>query len=153
MYLISRFFSSSDVAFISYISLNFVFGLCTMLVTLLPRLLAIISKVQVRTKPQLYVTVSEKYTHICICICLCTYTGPSESNASSLFPWKLQQIDRAQQRYLIQQILSYKILSFIVATTISYGLLTATNESLHATLLLKHTTLYLTVLTHTAWSP
>ncbi|NXC50112.1 ABCAD protein, partial [Penelope pileata] len=46
MYLISRFFSSSDVAFISYISLNFVFGLCTMLVTLLPRLLAIISKVQ-----------------------------------------------------------------------------------------------------------
>ncbi|XP_027734794.1 ATP-binding cassette sub-family A member 13 [Empidonax traillii] len=46
MYLVSRFFSSSDVAFISYISLNFVFGLCTMLVTLLPRLLAVISKVQ-----------------------------------------------------------------------------------------------------------
>ncbi|KAM9387437.1 ATP-binding cassette sub-family A member 13 [Phaethornis superciliosus] len=46
MYLVSRFFSSSDVAFISYISLNFVFGLCTMLVTFLPRLLAIISKVQ-----------------------------------------------------------------------------------------------------------
>uniref|UniRef100_A0A8B9CUN1 ATP binding cassette subfamily A member 13 n=1 Tax=Anser brachyrhynchus TaxID=132585 RepID=A0A8B9CUN1_9AVES len=46
MYLVSRFFSSSDVAFISYISLNFVFGLCTMLVTLLPRLLAILSKVQ-----------------------------------------------------------------------------------------------------------
>ncbi|OPJ76455.1 hypothetical protein AV530_016136 [Patagioenas fasciata monilis] len=46
MYLVSRFFSSSDVAFICYISLNFVFGLCTMLVTLLPRLLAIISKVQ-----------------------------------------------------------------------------------------------------------
>ncbi|XP_077644282.1 ATP-binding cassette sub-family A member 13 [Lonchura striata] len=46
MYFASRFFSSSDVAFMSYISLNFVFGLCTMLVTLLPRLLAIISKVQ-----------------------------------------------------------------------------------------------------------
>ncbi|XP_067148534.1 ATP-binding cassette sub-family A member 13 [Apteryx mantelli] len=46
MYLVSRFFSSSEVAFISYISLNFVFGLCTMLVTLLPRLLAIISKAQ-----------------------------------------------------------------------------------------------------------
>uniref|UniRef100_A0A8D0FS86 ATP binding cassette subfamily A member 13 n=1 Tax=Strix occidentalis caurina TaxID=311401 RepID=A0A8D0FS86_STROC len=46
MYLVSRFFSSSDVAFVSYISLNFVFGLCTMLVTLLPRLLAIISKAQ-----------------------------------------------------------------------------------------------------------
>uniref|UniRef100_A0A663MWU2 ATP binding cassette subfamily A member 13 n=1 Tax=Athene cunicularia TaxID=194338 RepID=A0A663MWU2_ATHCN len=46
MYLVSRFFSSSDAAFVSYISLNFVFGLCTMLVTLLPRLLAIISKAQ-----------------------------------------------------------------------------------------------------------
>ncbi|KYO42786.1 ATP-binding cassette sub-family A member 12 [Alligator mississippiensis] len=46
MYYVSRFFSSSDVAFISYISLNFVFGLCTMLVTLLPRLLAIITKTQ-----------------------------------------------------------------------------------------------------------
>ncbi|XP_053122131.1 ATP-binding cassette sub-family A member 13 [Hemicordylus capensis] len=44
MYLMSRFFSSSDVAFIFYISLNFVSGLCTMLVTLLPRLLAVISK-------------------------------------------------------------------------------------------------------------
>ncbi|XP_050793593.1 ATP-binding cassette sub-family A member 13 [Gopherus flavomarginatus] len=46
MYLMSRFFSSSDVAFISYISLNFVFGLCTMLVTLLPHLLAAVSKEQ-----------------------------------------------------------------------------------------------------------
>ncbi|XP_054847700.1 ATP-binding cassette sub-family A member 13 [Eublepharis macularius] len=44
MYLMSRFFTSSDIAFISYISLNFVCGLCTMLVTLLPRLLAVISK-------------------------------------------------------------------------------------------------------------
>ncbi|XP_066485290.1 ATP-binding cassette sub-family A member 13 [Tiliqua scincoides] len=44
MYLLSRYFSSPDVAFISYISLNFVSGLCTMLVTLLPRLLAVISK-------------------------------------------------------------------------------------------------------------
>uniref|UniRef100_A0A8C0G716 ATP binding cassette subfamily A member 13 n=1 Tax=Chelonoidis abingdonii TaxID=106734 RepID=A0A8C0G716_CHEAB len=46
MYLMSRFFSSSDIAFISYISLNFVFGLCTMLVTLLPHLLAAVSKEQ-----------------------------------------------------------------------------------------------------------
>nr|XP_038948786.1 ATP-binding cassette sub-family A member 13 [Rattus norvegicus] len=46
MYLISRIFSSSDVAFISYISLNFIFGLCTMLMTTMPRLLAIISKAQ-----------------------------------------------------------------------------------------------------------
>ncbi|XP_060103717.1 ATP-binding cassette sub-family A member 13 [Heteronotia binoei] len=44
MYLMSRFFASSDIAFISYVSLNFVCGLCTMLVTLLPRLLAVISK-------------------------------------------------------------------------------------------------------------
>ncbi|XP_053409814.1 ATP-binding cassette sub-family A member 13 [Nycticebus coucang] len=44
MYLMSRIFSSSDVAFISYISLNFIFGLCTMLMTTMPRLLAIISK-------------------------------------------------------------------------------------------------------------
>ncbi|XP_021570031.1 ATP-binding cassette sub-family A member 13-like [Carlito syrichta] len=44
MYLMSRIFSSSDVAFISYISLNFIFGLCTMLMTTMPRLLAIVSK-------------------------------------------------------------------------------------------------------------
>ncbi|CAM9884095.1 unnamed protein product [Rangifer tarandus platyrhynchus] len=46
MYLVSRVFSSSDVAFISYISLNFIFGLCTMLMTVMPRLLAIASKAQ-----------------------------------------------------------------------------------------------------------
>lgn len=65
MYLVSRFFSSSDVAFISYISLNFVFGLCTMLVTLLPRLLAIISKVQVSIKSLVYLSHNwDVYTHI-----------------------------------------------------------------------------------------
>uniref|UniRef100_F6YMW2 ABC transporter domain-containing protein n=1 Tax=Ornithorhynchus anatinus TaxID=9258 RepID=F6YMW2_ORNAN len=46
MYLMSRIFSSSNVAFISYISLNFIFGLCTMLMTIMPRLLAVISKSQ-----------------------------------------------------------------------------------------------------------
>ncbi|XP_006903041.1 PREDICTED: ATP-binding cassette sub-family A member 13-like [Elephantulus edwardii] len=46
MYLMSRIFSSSDVAFISYISLNFICGLCTMLMTIMPRLLAIISKAE-----------------------------------------------------------------------------------------------------------
>ncbi|XP_006874597.1 PREDICTED: ATP-binding cassette sub-family A member 13-like [Chrysochloris asiatica] len=46
MYLMSRVFSSSDVAFISYISLNFICGLCTMLMTIMPRLLVIISKSQ-----------------------------------------------------------------------------------------------------------
>ncbi|XP_045142225.1 ATP-binding cassette sub-family A member 13 [Echinops telfairi] len=44
MYLMSRAFSSSNVAFISYISLNFICGLCTMLMTIMPRLLVIISK-------------------------------------------------------------------------------------------------------------
>ncbi|KAM9650814.1 LOW QUALITY PROTEIN: ATP-binding cassette sub-family A member 13 [Trichechus inunguis] len=46
MYLLSRIFSSSDVAFISFISLNFICGLCTMLITIMPRLLVIISKAQ-----------------------------------------------------------------------------------------------------------
>uniref|UniRef100_A0A452QTV9 ABC transporter domain-containing protein n=1 Tax=Ursus americanus TaxID=9643 RepID=A0A452QTV9_URSAM len=46
MYLMSRIFSSPDVAFISYVSLNFIFGLCTMLMTTMPRLLAIVSKAQ-----------------------------------------------------------------------------------------------------------
>ncbi|XP_023570208.1 ATP-binding cassette sub-family A member 13 [Octodon degus] len=46
MYLMSGVFSSSDVAFISYISLNFIFGLCTLLMTTMPRLLAIVSKAQ-----------------------------------------------------------------------------------------------------------
>ncbi|KAJ1200504.1 hypothetical protein NDU88_004328 [Pleurodeles waltl] len=44
MYLISRFFSSSDVAFITYISINFVCGLCTLFLTLLPKLLSVMSK-------------------------------------------------------------------------------------------------------------
>ncbi|XP_010623196.1 ATP-binding cassette sub-family A member 13 [Fukomys damarensis] len=46
MYLMSGVFSSSDIAFISYVSLNFIFGLCTLLMTTMPRLLAIVSKAQ-----------------------------------------------------------------------------------------------------------
>ncbi|KAF6301418.1 ATP binding cassette subfamily A member 13 [Rhinolophus ferrumequinum] len=46
MYLMSRAFSSPDVAFISYISVNFIFGLCTMLMTTMPRLLAVVSSAQ-----------------------------------------------------------------------------------------------------------
>ncbi|XP_053570295.1 ATP-binding cassette sub-family A member 13-like [Bombina bombina] len=46
MYLISRFFSSSDVAFVSYFSINVIFGLCTLLITFVPQLLAIISKAE-----------------------------------------------------------------------------------------------------------
>ena len=39
------------------------------------------------------------------------YVG-HKSNASYLFPWKLHQIQRAQEHYLIEQILSYKMLFF-----------------------------------------
>ncbi|XP_036896967.1 ATP-binding cassette sub-family A member 13 isoform X2 [Sturnira hondurensis] len=46
MYLVSRVFPSADVAFISYVSLNFVFGLCTLLMTTMPQLLAIVSRAQ-----------------------------------------------------------------------------------------------------------
>ncbi|XP_016053791.1 PREDICTED: ATP-binding cassette sub-family A member 13 [Miniopterus natalensis] len=46
MYLMSRVFSSSDVAFIAYVSLNFILGLCTMLMATMPRLLAIVAKDQ-----------------------------------------------------------------------------------------------------------
>ena len=48
-----------------------------------------------------------------------TYMVRSEINASYLFPWKLQQIQRAQWLYLIEQILSYKTLFFNIVTTIS----------------------------------
>jgi len=95
------------------------------------------------------------------------YIGHSKSNASYLFPWKLQQIQRAQY-YLIVQFLHYETLFFITDTIISYVFSPATNRSLRATLivictsggdplspspLLKCTTLCLTVLTSTAWSP
>ena len=40
------------------------------------------------------------------------YIGHFESNASYLFPWTLQQVQRAQQHYLVEQILSYEALIF-----------------------------------------
>ncbi|XP_066547508.1 ATP-binding cassette sub-family A member 13-like [Amia ocellicauda] len=43
MYLMSRWFSSPDVAFIAYISVNFVLGFGTVFLTFLPRFLALIS--------------------------------------------------------------------------------------------------------------
>ncbi|XP_067909210.1 ATP-binding cassette sub-family A member 13-like [Heterodontus francisci] len=43
MYLLSRFFSSPDVAFITYVAINLVLGLCTILAAYLPRFLALIS--------------------------------------------------------------------------------------------------------------
>ncbi|KAM8769928.1 LOW QUALITY PROTEIN: ATP-binding cassette sub-family A member 13 [Rhynchonycteris naso] len=45
-YLVSRVFPSADVAFISYVSLRFLFGLCTVLMTSMPRLLAVTSGAQ-----------------------------------------------------------------------------------------------------------
>lgn len=43
----SGLFPSADVAFIAYVSLNFVLGLCTLLMTTMPRLLAIATRAQV----------------------------------------------------------------------------------------------------------
>lgn len=55
MYLTSGLFPSADIAFIAYVSLNFVLGLCTLLMTTMPRLLAIVTRAQVSaadvTKP------------------------------------------------------------------------------------------------------
>ena len=88
-----------------------------------------------------------------------------------LFPWKLQEIHRVQQHYLIfdhyliQQILSYKTLFYKIVTVMNYAFLSAMNYSLHAVLikictrggdtlspLLKNTTHHLTVLTFTVGS-
>ncbi|XP_055513529.1 ATP-binding cassette sub-family A member 13-like isoform X2 [Leucoraja erinacea] len=43
MYLLSRFFTSSDTAFITYTAINLVLGLCTILATYLPRFLGLLS--------------------------------------------------------------------------------------------------------------
>ncbi|XP_078394771.1 ATP-binding cassette sub-family A member 13-like [Cetorhinus maximus] len=43
MYLLSRFFSSPDAAFITYVAINLVLGLCTILAAYLPRFLALLS--------------------------------------------------------------------------------------------------------------
>ncbi|XP_067861316.1 ATP-binding cassette sub-family A member 13-like [Heptranchias perlo] len=43
MYLLSRFFSSPDVAFITYVAINLVLGLCTILAAYLPRFLGLLS--------------------------------------------------------------------------------------------------------------
>nr|KAF6302321.1 hypothetical protein mPipKuh1_009311 [Pipistrellus kuhlii] len=46
MYLTSRLFPSADGAFIAYVSLHFVLGLCTLLMTTMPRLLAVVTGAQ-----------------------------------------------------------------------------------------------------------
>ena len=63
------------------------------------------------------------------------YVGHSESNASYLFPRKLQRIQRAQEHYLMEQILSYGILFFSIATTTSCAFSPAMDKNLHAVLI------------------
>ena len=60
------------------------------------------------------------------------YADRSESNVSSLFPWKLEQ--RAQQHYLIEQTLSYRSLFFNTVTTVNCAFLLAMNKNEHAAL-------------------
>jgi len=100
------------------------------------------------------------------------YVGHSESNVCYLLPWKLQQTERAQLYYLIEQILIYKTLFSNTVTTISYALLPTMNKSMHAMLVKicmaiqnvaclswhchhcwKGTTHHLTVFTSTVWLP
>ena len=61
------------------------------------------------------------------------YIGHFESNVSYLLPWKLQQIQRAQQCYLIEQILRNKTLFFNTVTTTNYAFSPTVNNSLHDT--------------------
>ena len=91
----------------------------------------------------------------------------SKNNTSYLFPWKLQQILRAQKHCLIEKILSYKTLFFNVVTTIGCAFLPAVNvlqatfvaicvtggDPLSLSPLLKHATHRLTMLTSTVCSP
>ena len=63
------------------------------------------------------------------------YVVHPESNASYLFPWKLQQMQRAQQNYLTEHIVSYKTLFLNTVTISSYAFSPAMNMSLHAALI------------------
>ena len=62
------------------------------------------------------------------------HKGHSKSNASYLFPWKLQLKQRAQQHCLTEQNSSYKTLFYNVVSTISYVFLPMMNKSLYAIL-------------------
>ena len=69
-----------------------------------------------------------------------THLDCSTSNASYLWPWKLQQIQRAQWHYVtIEQIPGYKALFFDIAITISYALFSVMNKSLHVTFVKTYT--------------
>jgi len=65
------------------------------------------------------------YMKMLLLICQLNYIVLFKSNVSYLFPWKLQQIQKAQQHAVIEQILSYKTLFFYIVTTISYAFLPA----------------------------
>ena len=55
------------------------------------------------------------------------YVGRSKRNVSYFFPWKCQQVERAEEHYLIVQILIYKALFFNRVSTISYAFLPVMN--------------------------
>jgi len=57
------------------------------------------------------------------------YEGFPECSASCLFPWELQQIQRAWSHHLIEQILSSKAPFFSVVTTISNAFSPAMNKT------------------------
>jgi len=78
--------------------------------------------------------ISYLYHQLFASYCASIYVACFESDASYLFSWKIQQVQRAQWHCLIEQILSYKILFFNIVTTISYKFLRAMNKSLHAVL-------------------
>ena len=60
------------------------------------------------------------------------WIGRSESNASYVLPWKLQQIKRAQEHYLIEQTLSYQTPLFNIVITITIAFSPAMSKSLYA---------------------
>jgi len=63
---------------------------------------------------------------------LLTLKSHSKSNTSYLFTWKIQEIKRAHQHCLIEQIVRCKTMFFSIVTTISYAFLPEMNKSLHA---------------------
>jgi len=101
-------------------------------------------------------------------VCIHRHVDHSNSNASYLFPMELQQIQRARWHYMIEHILSYKMLIFNIYINICYSFSTVMNKSLHAAFinihisggdplsllpLMKHTILHFTVFRSTVLSP
>ena len=74
----------------------------------------------------------------------CIDIDDSDTNASYLFPWKWQQIQRAEKHSWIEKILSYKTLFFNVVTAISYAFLPVMYKN-------KHVMLVKIYITHWRW--